>query len=74
MIQQRRGETMIQKIIMKNLICSGCAAKIEKSLSNLNYINSATFNFPNQIMLIDVTEEYDEDKAIVEIKILCFNP
>lgn len=59
---------MIKKIIMKNLICSGCAGKIERALSDLNYINSASFNFPNQIMLIDVTDEYDEDTAIFEIK------
>ncbi|MBN2605420.1 MAG: cadmium-translocating P-type ATPase [Bacilli bacterium] len=59
---------MVKKIIMKNLICSGCAGKIEKSLSNLDYINSASFNFPNQVMLIDVTDDYNEDTAIVEIK------
>lgn len=54
---------------MKNLICSNCAAKIEKSLSSeLPYINSASFNFPNQVMLLDVTEDYNEDKAIQEVK------
>lgn len=59
---------MIKKIIMKNLICSNCAAKIEKSLANLDYINSASFNFPNQVMLLDVTEGYDEESALEEIK------
>jgi len=59
---------MIKKVVMKNLICSNCAAKIEKSLANLDYINSASFNFPNQVMLIDVTDDYDEDVAIKEIK------
>ena len=60
---------MIQKVMMKNLICSSCAAKIEKALAEeLEYVNSASFNFPNQVMLIDATEEYDEDKAIKEIK------
>lgn len=59
---------MIKKIVMKNLICSNCAGKIEKSLSNLPYIDSASFNFPNQIMLIDATEDYDEDSAVIEIK------
>lgn len=61
---------MIKKVIMKNLICSNCAAQIEKSLANLDYINSASFNFPNQVMLIDVTEDYDDDKAVDEIKII----
>jgi len=60
---------MIKKVIMKNLICSGCAGKIEKSLTkDLDYINSASFNFPNQVMLIDVTDKYDEETAIPEIK------
>jgi len=59
---------MIKKIVMKNLICSNCAGKIEKSLSNLPYIESASFNFPNQIMLIDTTDDYDEDTAIIEIR------
>jgi len=59
---------MIKKVIMKNLICSSCAGKIEKALSGLDYINSASFNFPNQVMLIDATDEYDEETAIREIK------
>ncbi len=59
---------MIKKVIMKDLICSNCAGKIERSLANLDYIYSASFNFPNQVMLIDVTDDYDEDEAIAEIK------
>ena len=59
---------MIKKVVMKNLICSNCAGKIERSLANLDYINSASFNFPNQVMLIDATDDYDEDKAVEEIK------
>jgi Cd2+/Zn2+-exporting ATPase len=60
---------MIKKVIMKNLICSGCAGRIEKTLaSELYYVNSASFNFPNQVMLLDVTDEYNEEVAIPEIK------
>ena len=59
---------MIKKVIMKGLICSNCAGKIERALSGLPYINSATFNFPNQVMLIDTTEEYEESTHISEIK------
>ena len=59
---------MIRKIVMKNLICSNCAGKIEKALGNLPYINSASFNFPNQIMLIDATDEYEEDSAVIDIR------
>jgi Cd2+/Zn2+-exporting ATPase len=65
---EKRVNLMIKKIFMKNLICSNCAGKIEKAISELPYIESASFNFPNQIMLIDVTDEYDEDSAIIEIK------
>ncbi len=59
---------MIQKVIMKNLICSNCAGRIERALGELPYINSASFNFPNQVMLIDATDEFDEENAIPEIR------
>ncbi len=59
---------MIKKVIMQGLVCSGCAGKIEKELSKLVYVNSATFNFPNQVMLVDATDEYNEEEAIPEIK------
>ena len=59
---------MVKKIVMQNLICTGCASKIEKALIKLPYIKSASFNFTNQTMLLDVTEDYDEDVAIPEIK------
>lgn len=59
---------MIKKVIMQGLVCSGCAGKIEKELSKLEYINSATFNFPNQVMLLDATDQYIEEEAIPEIK------
>jgi len=49
-------------------MCSGCASKIEKELMKQSYINNATFNFTNQVMLIDVTTEYIENTAIIEIK------
>jgi len=59
---------MIKKVVMKNLICSGCASKIEKALPELDYINSASFNFANQTMLLEVTDGYHEEQAIIEIK------
>lgn len=59
---------MIKKVIMQGLICSSCAGKIERLLEKFDYINSATFNFPNQVMLLDVTESYNEETAIPEIK------
>jgi Cd2+/Zn2+-exporting ATPase len=59
---------MIKKVIMKNLMCSTCAGKIERELKKRPTINSATFNFPNQVMLLDVTEAYEESKEIPIIK------
>jgi Cd2+/Zn2+-exporting ATPase len=58
---------MIKKVIMENLICSGCAGKIEDSLKKKSYINNATFNFATQTMLLDTTPDYDEIKHINEI-------
>jgi len=59
---------MIKKINMDNLICSSCVGKIEKELVSLKYVNNATFNFTNQTMLIDVTDDYNENEAILSIK------
>ncbi|MCF7925459.1 MAG: cadmium-translocating P-type ATPase [Candidatus Izimaplasma sp.] len=59
---------MIEKVVMKNLMCSTCAGKIERELKKRPTINSATFNFPNQVMLLDVTEAYDEEQEIPIIK------
>ena len=60
---------MIKKVIMKNLICSGCAGRIEKALAKeFDYVNSASFNFPNQVMLIDIKDDYDKDIDIDKIK------
>ncbi|MFA7560587.1 MAG: heavy metal translocating P-type ATPase [Candidatus Izemoplasmatales bacterium] len=59
---------MVRKIVMKNLTCSNCIAKVERRTSRLPYVNSASFNYANQILLVDFKDEYDEDKALKEIK------
>jgi Cd2+/Zn2+-exporting ATPase len=59
---------MIRKIVMKNLTCSTCINKIEKRTSRLPYVNSASFNYTNQIMLVDFKDEYDEDIALKDIR------
>ncbi len=58
---------MIKKVIMQNLICTSCASKIEKALTELPYIHSASFNFANQTMIIDATDDYT-DNAIHDIR------
>jgi len=59
---------MIKKIVMKNLTCASCIAKIEKRTSRLPYVNSASFNYTNQIMLVDFKDDFDEAVALKTIK------
>ena len=59
---------MVRKIEMKNLTCSNCIAKVERRSSRLPYVNSASFNYAKQILLVDFKEDYDEEKALKEIK------
>ncbi len=59
---------MVRKLVMKNLICTACASKIEVALSELPYIHSASFSFANQTMIIDVDDSYDEERAVDEIQ------
>ncbi|MGE4378883.1 MAG: heavy metal translocating P-type ATPase [Candidatus Izemoplasmatales bacterium] len=59
---------MVRKIEMKNLTCSNCIAKVERRTSRLPYVNSASFNYAKQILLVDFKDEYDEEKALKEIK------
>ncbi|PAT02065.1 cadmium-translocating P-type ATPase [Candidatus Izimaplasma bacterium ZiA1] len=59
---------MIKKVVMENLLCSGCAKKIEDEIKTIKSINNATFNFANQTMLLDVTEEYNEQEMLPKIK------
>lgn len=59
---------MIQKIVMENLICSGCAGKIETALKSEENINNATFNFTTQTMLLEVTDNFIPEQEITHIK------
>ena len=59
---------MVRKIEMKNLTCSNCIAKVERRTSRLPYVNSASFNYAKQILLVDFKEDYNEEQALKEIK------
>lgn len=59
---------MVRKIVMKNLTCSNCIAKVERRTSRLPYVNSASFNYANQILLVDFKDDYNEELALKEIK------
>lgn len=60
--------TMMKKVSMKNLSCMSCAGKIEKELEKMPSIKSASYNLPNQTMLLDVTKDFNDDVDILEIK------
>ncbi len=59
---------MIRKIVMKNLTCSNCIAKVERRTSRLPYVNSASFNYAKQTLLVDFKDDYDPEIALKEIK------
>jgi len=59
---------MVRKIAMENLTCSNCISKVERRTSRLSYVNSASFNYAKQILLVDFKDDYDEVKALKEIK------
>ncbi|MCK4552164.1 MAG: cadmium-translocating P-type ATPase [Tenericutes bacterium] len=59
---------MVRKIEMENLTCSNCISKIERRTNRLSYVNSASFNYAKQILLVDFKEEYEEKAALKEIK------
>lgn len=59
---------MIRKILMKNLTCSNCIAKIERRTARLPYVNSASFNYANQTLLVDYKDDVDDALALKEIK------
>ncbi len=59
---------MVRKITMENLTCSNCISKVERRTMRLPYVNSASFNYAKQFLLVDFKDDYDEDKALKEIK------
>ena len=59
---------MVRKIEMENLTCSNCISKIERRTTRLPYVNSASFNYAKQILLVDFKDDYDEIAALKEIK------
>ena len=59
---------MVRKIAMDNLTCSNCISKVERRTTRLPYVNSASFNYAKQILYVDFKDNYNEDKALAEIK------
>lgn len=59
---------MVRKIAMENLTCTNCISKVERRTSRLQYVNSASFNYAKQVLLVDFKDDYNEEKALKEIK------
>ena len=53
---------MIRKIEMKNLTCTNCIAKVERRVARLPYVNSASFNYMKQTLLVDFHDDYNEEQ------------
>ena len=49
---------MIKQYKIKNLHCANCAAKIERNLSKLNGVNSASVDFFGEKITIDAEENW----------------
>lgn len=58
---------MKKTIVLEDLECANCAAKIETAVSALAGVNAVQVNFMTQKMVLDV-EDTDYSKIITEIK------
>ena len=57
-----------KRIAMENLACNGCTNKINNELKNLKYVSAALFDFNSQIMEITVTNDFNSNESLLEIK------
>lgn len=53
-----------------NLDCANCAAKVERAISKIDGVNSASVNFFAQKITIDVSDDRSGD-IVCEIKRVC---
>lgn len=53
-----------------NLDCANCAAKVERAISKIDGVNSASVNFFAQKITIDVSDDRSDD-IVCEIKRVC---
>ena len=55
---------MKKKYYLKNLDCANCAAKIESTLKNLDYVNYASIDFSSTTLMIDTNDINQVEKVI----------
>ncbi len=58
---------MTYKIIMENLLCTGCAGKVEKTLNSQDYIDEAIFNLATQTMILSTSNKVEEDDLLKKV-------
>ncbi len=50
------------RLSIKNIDCPHCALELETKFKNLEEINEASINFPMSLLIVDVSEDADEDE------------
>ncbi len=55
---------MVKKVFIEGMSCGHCAARIEKALTKLDGVSTATVNLAGKFAEIDTAKELD-DKAVM---------
>ncbi|AHM57817.1 cadmium, zinc and cobalt-transporting ATPase CadA (plasmid) [Peptoclostridium acidaminophilum DSM 3953] len=58
---------MKKKFLLKGLDCASCAAKIEKKIGELDFVEDASYSFANGVLTLDIAEgSLSEDEDMVK--------
>lgn len=55
------------KLLLENLNCANCAAKIETQVKEINGVSSATLHFMQKTMHITISRNADEEQVFAEV-------
>lgn len=56
------------ELVLEGLNCANCASKIERKVNELKEVHDATMNFANKILIINLNDGENKDKAFKEAK------
>ncbi|MDF2880544.1 MAG: heavy metal translocating P-type ATPase [Clostridiaceae bacterium] len=59
-----------KRFILHGLGCANCAAKMERKINDLPYVESASINFANKILSINLNTDKNYDKNVEEINLI----
>jgi Cd2+/Zn2+-exporting ATPase len=59
-----------QELLLENLGCANCAAKIEKKVGNLDGVKTASVNFVSKILQIEVLDSNDMNRILDEASVI----